>query len=149
MERWQERTAILLGEERLDAFAAKIFLSYRKKDRALARELMRTIHQDPLLRDVAIWYDEFLTLGEDFNAEIGSTIGYIRLTKGGKEFRMYKFRSMCPNAEDKLEELLDQLNAVSGVAVPRRLADLKNKTRRFDLTAEKQEMDDVVLNFLK
>ena len=46
-------------------------------------------------------------------------------------------------------ELLDQLNAVSGVAVPRRLADLKNKTRRFDLTAEKQEMDDVVLNFLK
>ena len=46
-------------------------------------------------------------------------------------------------------ELLDQLNAVSGVAVPRRLAELKNKVRRFDLTAEKQEMDAVVLNFLK
>ena len=46
-------------------------------------------------------------------------------------------------------ELLDQLNAVSGVAVPRRLADLKNKERRFDLTAEKAEMDQVVLDFLK
>jgi len=46
-------------------------------------------------------------------------------------------------------ELLDQLNAVSGVAVPRRLAALKGKQRRFDLTAEKQEMDGVVLDFLK
>ncbi len=45
-------------------------------------------------------------------------------------------------------ELLDQLHAVSGVAVPRRLAALKDKTKRFDLTAEKQEMDGVVLNFL-
>lgn len=32
-------------------------------------------------------------------------------------------------------ERLDQLNAVSGVAVPRRLAALKGKQRRFDLTA--------------
>ena len=46
-------------------------------------------------------------------------------------------------------ELLDQLNAVSGVAVPRRLAALKDKTRRFDLTAAKQEMDEVVLYFLQ
>ena len=46
-------------------------------------------------------------------------------------------------------ELLDQLNAVSGVAVPRRLAALKGKARRFDLTAEKAEMDNVVLDFLK
>ena len=46
-------------------------------------------------------------------------------------------------------ELLDQLNAVTGVAVPRRLAALKGKARRFDLTAEKAGMDDVVLDFLK
>ena len=46
-------------------------------------------------------------------------------------------------------ELLDQLNAASGVTVPRRLAALKGKARRFDLTAEKQEMDNVVLDFLK
>ena len=46
-------------------------------------------------------------------------------------------------------ELLDQLNSVSGVTVPRRLAALRGKERRFDLTAEKAGMDDVVLNFLK
>ena len=46
-------------------------------------------------------------------------------------------------------ELLDQLNAVSGVAVPRRLAALKGKARRFGLSCQKPGMDDVVLEFLK
>jgi len=46
-------------------------------------------------------------------------------------------------------ELLDQLNAVSGVAVPRRLAGLKGKERRFDQNTEKEGMDAVVLDFLK
>ena len=46
-------------------------------------------------------------------------------------------------------ELLDQLNRVSGVTVPRRLAALRGKERRFDLCTEKAGMDDVVLNFLK
>ena len=45
-------------------------------------------------------------------------------------------------------ELLDQLNAVSGVSVPKRLAALKGKERRFDLCCEKPQMDEVVLNFL-
>ena len=38
-----------------------------------------------------------------------------RLTKGGKEFVMYKFRSMVPDAEAKLESLMDQ-NEVNGPA---------------------------------
>lgn len=45
--------------------------------------------------------------------------------------------------------LLDQLHAVSGVTIPRRLAALKGKERRFDLTCEKPGMDGVVLDFLK
>lgn len=32
----------------------------------------------------------------------------VRLTKGGKEFRMYKFRSMRVDAEDLLDTLMDQ-----------------------------------------
>ncbi len=52
------------------AFAAYIFLSYRQKDRSHANELMRLIHQKPLYRDVAIWYDEFLPLGESFRQNI-------------------------------------------------------------------------------
>ena len=48
------------------AFDAYIFLSYRKKDRADAQQLMRLIHDNALCRDIAIWYDEFLTPGENF-----------------------------------------------------------------------------------
>ena len=48
------------------AFDAYVFLSYRKKDRAYANTLMRIIHSIPGCRDIAIWYDEFLTPGESF-----------------------------------------------------------------------------------
>ncbi len=56
------------------AFAAYIFLSYRKKDRKLANELMRSIHSDPKFRDIAIWYDEFLIPGESFDKSIEKAI---------------------------------------------------------------------------
>ena len=52
------------------AFDAYVFLSYRKKDREYANRLMRLIHSNPLCRDIAIWYDEFLTPGESFNDNI-------------------------------------------------------------------------------
>lgn len=53
-----------------NAFDAYIFLSYRKKDRRYANELMRLIHSYPEFRDLAIWYDEFLTPGESFQKNI-------------------------------------------------------------------------------
>lgn len=53
-----------------DAFDAYIFLSYRKKDRKYAQEIMRLIHENDFCRDIAIWYDEFLTPGENFNEAI-------------------------------------------------------------------------------
>lgn len=52
------------------AFDAYVFLSYRKKDRKYAQELMRLIHKNDFCRDIAIWYDEFLTPGENFNDSI-------------------------------------------------------------------------------
>lgn len=67
-------SAVLLGEELTEkvraSFAAYIFLSYRKKDRSYAQALMRLIHQKRFCQDIAIWYDEFLTPGEDFNDAI-------------------------------------------------------------------------------
>ena len=66
--------SVLLGDETLakirESFGGYIFLSYRKKDRAHAQEVMRLIHRDPSCRDAAVWYDEFLTPGEDFNDSI-------------------------------------------------------------------------------
>ena len=52
------------------AFDAYVFLSYRKKDREQANELMRLIHDDERLRKIAIWYDEYLVAGEPFDEAI-------------------------------------------------------------------------------
>ncbi len=66
--------AVLIGDElsaRIRAaFDAYIFLSYRKKDRFHAQKLMRLIHKNEACRDFAIWYDEFLVPGENFNDSI-------------------------------------------------------------------------------
>lgn len=56
------------------AFDTSIFLSYRKKDRKYAQQLMELIHEDPACRNIAIWYDEFLVPGEDFNDSIKSEL---------------------------------------------------------------------------
>lgn len=57
-----------------DAFDAYIFLSYRKKDRQYANRIMRLIHNNEFMRDVAIWYDEYLVPGENYNDAIGDAI---------------------------------------------------------------------------
>lgn len=56
------------------AFNAYIFLSYRKKDRKYAQDLMHMIHKNDFCRDIAIWYDEFLSPGENFNNVISDTL---------------------------------------------------------------------------
>lgn len=59
-----------LTEKIKESFEAYIFLSYRKKDRIYAQKLMKKIHSFDDFRDVAIWYDEYLTPGENFDQEI-------------------------------------------------------------------------------
>lgn len=70
--------AVLIGDELAAkvraAFDAYVFLSYRKKDRKFAQELMRLLHRDSRCRDIAIWYDEFLTPGENFNDAIRAAL---------------------------------------------------------------------------
>lgn len=63
-----------LAEQIRQAFDAYIFLSYRKKDRKYANELMRLIHSNDFCRDIAIWYDEYLVPGEDFNDAIAAAM---------------------------------------------------------------------------
>ncbi len=70
--------SVLISEEMAErvrhAFDAYIFLSYRKKDRKYANELMRIIHSNPECRDIAIWFDEFLTPGESFKENINKIL---------------------------------------------------------------------------
>ncbi len=71
-------SAVIFGDELAEkvrsAFDAYIFLSYRKKDREYAQKLMELIHENDFARDVAVWYDEFLTPGEDFNELISAAL---------------------------------------------------------------------------
>ncbi len=75
--------SVLISDETVkrirEAFDAYIFLSYRKKDRKYANELMRIIHAKPECRDIAIWYDEFLTPGESFKENIGRMLSDSKL----------------------------------------------------------------------
>lgn len=59
----------------------------------------------------------FLAVAIAIKLEDGGNViyGSTRLTKGGKEFTMYKFRSMCIDAEKKLDELM-QFNEMDGPA---------------------------------
>ncbi|MBR5601150.1 MAG: tetratricopeptide repeat protein, partial [Clostridia bacterium] len=70
--------AVLISDEAAqrvrNAFDAYIFLSYRKKDRYFANRLIRLIHKNPEYRDIAIWYDEFLTPGESFMQNIDKAL---------------------------------------------------------------------------
>ncbi len=53
-----------------DAFHRQIFLSYRKKDREQALKVMKAIHSLPWCEALAIWFDDFLIAGQDYNQEI-------------------------------------------------------------------------------
>lgn len=57
-----------------EAFYARIFLSYRKKDRILANKLMELIHDIPFCWDIAIWFDEYLVPGQSFNDVIAEAM---------------------------------------------------------------------------
>ena len=75
--------SVLIGDEMAEkiraAFDAYIFLSYRKKDRAYAQELMHLIHKNRFCKDIAIWYDEYLVPGENFNESIAEALEKSRL----------------------------------------------------------------------
>ncbi len=68
-----------LAQKVREAFDAYIFLSYRKKDRYFAQQLMQKIHADSAYRNVAVWYDEFLVPGEDFNNNIRTSLEHSAL----------------------------------------------------------------------
>lgn len=70
-----------------------------------------------------------------------------RLTKGGREFQMYKFRSMCVDAEKKLDSLMEQ-NEMTGPAFKIKEDPRITKVGRF---IRKTSIDELpqLLNILK
>ena len=106
---------VLLKDEMISkirqAFAAYIFLSYRKKDRKYAQDVMRLIHKNPFARDIAIWYDEYLTPGEDFNESIRhafekSNLFALVVTPNLLEQSNYVMRVEYPMASDNGKKII-------------------------------------------
>lgn len=100
-----------LAKKIREEFDAYIFLSYRKKDLKYAQELMRLIHNDELLRDIAIWYDEFLIPGENFtdairDALIKSELFVLAITPSIVEDGNYVLREEYPLAKSEKKLIL-------------------------------------------
>lgn len=119
--------SVLVGDEMSrkirEAFEAYIFLSYRKKDRHHAQLLMKLIHDNEFCRDVAIWYDEFLVPGEDFNEAIEEAL------RKSKLFLLM----VTPN-------LINEENYIMGVEFP-----MAKKHGKTIIPFEMEETDKAVL----
>ena len=107
--------SVLVGEEMAEkiraAFDAYVFLSYRKKDRKYANQLMHLVHSHPLCRDIAIWYDEFLVPGEDFNDSIAdmmkrSDLFVLAVTPNLLEPNNYVMKTEYPAAKKQRTPIL-------------------------------------------
>ena len=57
-----------------EAFDDYVFLSYRKKDKAYVNKVLSSIYKNKAMRDVAVWWDNYLTPGEKYSEEITENI---------------------------------------------------------------------------
>ena len=115
-EKLRKRLSGILTDDRTAArvraaFDAYIFLSYRKKDRAYAQELMRLIHRIPNCRDIAIWYDEFLVPGEEWSKAISdamkkSKLFTLAITPNLTEPDNYIIKTEYPEARKEKKKIL-------------------------------------------
>ncbi|MGI6090902.1 MAG: hypothetical protein ACOYEL_05910 [Saccharofermentanales bacterium] len=108
-------SSVMVNEEEVqriqDEFSSKIFLSYRKKDREHAQDLMRRIHKVDICRDTAIWYDEYLIPGESFDSNIMSALDesdvfVMSVTSSFEEPGNYVADHEYPNAVRKSKPLI-------------------------------------------
>ena len=114
------------------AFDAYVFLSYRKKDRRYANELMRMIHGSPNCRDIAIWFDEFLIPGESFRANIE------RMLDDSKLFALLVTPRLLEKSID--ENGMERDNFVVSTELP--IARSKKEEKGTDIIAVEMEKTD-------
>ena len=94
-----------------ESFDLSFFLSYRKKDRRVAQSLLEKIHSREEFRSVAIWYDEFLLPGEDFNHSIeeamnSSSLFLMSVTPHMLEPTNYVLNVEFPAAKEKRMQIV-------------------------------------------
>lgn len=119
---YRDLSSILIDDNEIHkirkAFSGQIFLSYRKKDRKYAHELMRTIHDIPSLRNVSIWYDEFISSGEKWSDKIGdvlkqSDVFLLMVTPSIIEPDNYVIKEEYPAAQKHEKVIIPAIKAAS------------------------------------
>ena len=126
--------AVLISDELAEriraAFDAYVFLSYRKKDRRYANQLMRLIHANPVCENVAIWYDEYLVPGESFEDVIREALHKSKflmmvVTPNLTEEGNYVQRIEYPEAQKAGKEILPvEMQSTDVVKLKEMFADL-------------------------
>jgi len=94
-----------------EAFPLKIFLSYCREDRSFVAELMRLIHAKDEYRQIAIWYDKYLSVGINFEDTIfeqidGSEVFGITLTPNLVGRPNYVQKKEYPYARDQKKRII-------------------------------------------
>ena len=135
------------------AFLGHIFISYRKIDRAKARQLIRTIRDDPACRNTAIWYDEFLTPGEDFNQEIADAIRdcdlfAMAVTENTLAEQNYIIKIEYPFAKEKEKRILPiECSPVDREQLADRFRDIPTCIPYSDAEALSRALSDALLQY--
>ncbi len=138
-----------LAEKVRNAFDAYVFLSYRKVDREQANRLMKIIHDTPEYRDMAIWYDEFLVPGENFNSSIEaamakSSVFALAVTPHLLEEGNYVMTTEYRRADERRKKAEKSGDRESNLAiVPVEMYDPEDEKTRTDMKALAEHYPDI------
>lgn len=63
-----------ISQREIEYFSQSYFLSYRKVDGKYIEELQYKIHSEPALIDTQLWYDSYLSFGENYDQNLAAVI---------------------------------------------------------------------------
>ena len=129
-------------EDILSEFRGNVFISYRKKNRKYTNALINVLHSEKELWDILLWYDEFLTPGEDYSETLQKNllacdIVLLVVTPDLFEKGNYVLTHEYPLAKSCGKTII----AVEAESVDVRL--LRSVYSDIDLYVSKQDMDDL------
>lgn len=102
----EKKNKVLLNRDQVLRQRRNYWVIRRTQDILLSVLALLVLWPVMLIVALVVWID---------SPEASPIFSQTRVGRDGKEFRFYKFRSMIPNAEEKLKELLDQ-NEMEGPA---------------------------------
>ena len=136
-------------DERIrENFPVRLFISYRKRDRAKLIELLKLIRLDIKLKWVGIWYDENIIPGSDFEQAIRSNIAssdlFLLLLTGN----MLERGNYVIENEYKYANGLARGDALEIVAVLWESLDMELVRKSFEDVEKRLESKDNIVKYL-